>query len=79
MRVLAMETASETPGSTERGSLDTECQALVAAIERVANETEFNGTRPINAETALTFKIGTGPVKIGTGTVATEDDLTFTI
>ena len=72
MRVLAMQAASQNLGDTERGFLDTEFQALVAEIDRVANDTEFNGTKLINADTTLTFKIGTG-------TVATDDDLTFTI
>jgi flagellin len=72
MRVLAMQAASQNLGDTERGFLDTEFQALVAEIDRVANDTEFNGTKLINADVTLTFKIGTG-------TVATEDDLTFTI
>ena len=72
MRVLAMQAASQNLGDTERGFLDTEFQALLAEIDRVANDTEFNGTKLINASTTLTFKIGTG-------TVATEDDLTFTI
>jgi flagellin len=70
--VLAMQAASQNLGDTERGFLDTEFQALVAEIDRVANDTEFNGTKLINADVTLTFKIGTG-------TVATEDDLTFTI
>ena len=72
MRVLAMQADSENLGATERSFLDTEFQALIAEIDRVANDTEFNGTKLINADTTLTFKIGTG-------TVATEDDLTFTI
>jgi flagellin len=72
MKVLAMQAASQNLGDTERGFLDTEFQALIQEIDRVANDTEFNGTKLINAATTLTFKIGTG-------TVATEDDLTFTI
>ena len=72
MRVLAMQADSQNLGATERSFLDAEFQALIAEIDRVANDTEFNGTKLINADTTLTFKIGTG-------TVATEDDLTFTI
>lgn len=72
MKVLAMQSASENLGATERSFLDAEFQALIAEIDRVANDTEFNGTKLINAATTLTFKIGTG-------TVAAEDDLTFTI
>ena len=72
MRVLAMQADSQNLGATERGFLDAEFQALKLEIDRVANDTEFNGTKLINADTTLTFKIGTG-------TVAAEDDLTFTI
>jgi flagellin len=49
MRVLAMQADSENLGTTERGFLDTEFQALIAEIDRVANDTEFNGTKLINA------------------------------
>jgi flagellin len=72
MKVLAMQSSSANLGDTERGFLDTEFQALKTEIDRVANDTDFNGTKLINAATTLTFKIGTG-------TVATEDDLTFSI
>ena len=72
MKVLAMQAGSENLGDTERGFLNTEFVALIAEIDRVANDTDFNGTKLINAATTLTFKVGTG-------TVATEDDLTFTI
>ncbi len=72
MKVLAMQSSSANLGDTERGFLDTEFQALKEEIDRVANDTEFNGTKLINAPTTLTFKVGTG-------TVATEDDLTFDI
>jgi flagellin len=72
MRVLAMQADSQNLGATERSFLDAEFQALKLEIDRVANDTEFNGTKLINADTTLTFKIGTG-------TVAAEDDLTFTI
>lgn len=72
MRVLAMQAGSANIGDTERGFLDAEFQALKLEIDRIANDTEFNGTKLINAATTLTFKIGTG-------TVATEDDLTFSI
>lgn len=72
MRVLAMQADSENLGATERSFLDAEYQALILEIDRIAGDTEFNGTKLINADTTLTFKVGTG-------TVAAEDDLTFTI
>jgi len=72
MKVLAMQSGSENLGDTERGFLNTEFVALIAEIDRIADDTDFNGTKLINAATSLTFKVGTG-------TVTTEDDLTFTI
>lgn len=72
MKVLAMQAASANLGDTERGFLDTEFQALIEEIDRIADDTEFNGTKLINAATTLTFKVGTG-------TEATEDDLSFTM
>ena len=73
MKVLAMQSGSENLGDTERGFLNTEFVALIAEIDRIANDTDFNGTKLINGDiTTLTFKIGTG-------TVAAEDDLTFTM
>jgi flagellin len=72
MRVLAMQADSQNLGDTERSFLDAEFQALKLEIDRIANDTEFNGTKLINADITLTFKVGTG-------TVATEDDLTFSI
>jgi flagellin len=72
MKVLSMQAGSENLGDTERGFLNTEFVALIAEIDRIANDTDFNGTKLINAATSLTFKVGTG-------TVTTEDDLSFTI
>jgi flagellin len=72
MRVLAMQADSQNLGDTERGFLDAEFQALLLEIDRIAEDTEFNGTKLINADITLTFKVGTG-------TVAAEDDLTFSI
>ena len=72
MKVLSMQSGSENLGDTERGFLNTEFVALIAEIDRIANDTDFNGTKLINAATSLTFKVGTG-------TVTTEDDLSFTI
>ena len=72
MRVLAMQADVAEPRRHRAQLPRCRVPGADAEIDRIANDTEFNGTKLINADTTLTFKIGTG-------TVATEDDLTFTI
>lgn len=52
LRELAVQAASDTVGGTERGFLDKEYLQLKDEIDRIANSTEFNGTRLLvgNAE-----------------------------
>lgn len=45
LRELAVQASSDTIGTQERGFLDQEYQALKLEIDRIANSTEFNGTR----------------------------------
>jgi flagellin len=45
LRELAVQSATDTVGNTERAFIDKEYQALKAEIDRIANSTEFNGTR----------------------------------
>lgn len=54
MKTLAIQAASDNLGATERGMLDTEYQALLSEIDRVANDTEFNGTKLVSGSTAVT-------------------------
>jgi flagellin len=59
MRELAMEAATDTVGSTERGFLDQEFTALTSEIDRIATVTEFNGTKLLDGTaTAVDFQIG---------------------
>lgn len=51
LRELAVQSASDTIGNTERSFLDREYQALKMEIDRIANSTEFNGTRLLVGET----------------------------
>lgn len=44
MRELAMQSATDTVGNTERGFIQQEFSALIAEIDRIADVTEFNGT-----------------------------------
>ena len=58
MRELAMESASDGIGNTERGYIQKETTALTDEIERIANATEFNGTKLLNSAAVLTFQVG---------------------
>jgi flagellin len=63
MRELAMQSASDGVSDTERGYLETEFDALVAEIDRIANTTEFNGQKLLTgslaaAASALSFQVG---------------------
>ena len=54
MKTLAVQGASGNLGATERSMLDTEFQALISEIDRVATDTEFNGTKLVQGSTAVT-------------------------
>jgi flagellin len=59
LRELAMESASDGIGNTERGYVDREAQALLGELERVANVAEYNGTSLLNGGAAtLDFQVG---------------------
>lgn len=69
MKTLAVQSGSGQLATTERTLLDTEFQALLSEIDRIANDTEFNGVKLIdgssntsttlNAQTAANDKIET--------------------
>ncbi len=59
LRELSVQAASDTIGSREREFLDREAQQLKLEVERVAQSTEFNGTKLLNGSgTKLDFQIG---------------------
>jgi flagellin len=59
MRELSIQTASDTIGDVERGFVDKEIQALKSEVDRIANSTEYNGTKLLNGESdVLDFQIG---------------------
>jgi flagellin len=59
LRELAVQAASDTIGEKERGYLDRETQQLKLEIERIAQGTEYNGTKLLNGEgNRLDFQIG---------------------
>jgi flagellin len=71
LRELAVQAASDTVGATERNFINKEFVALKDEIDRIANSTEFNGTRLIVGDTALPDDIanapGTFPLEIQVG------------
>ncbi len=59
LRELAMQSASDGVGNTERGYIQSETSALLTEVDRIANATEYNGTSLLNsAATSLTFQVG---------------------
>ncbi len=59
MRELAVQSSSETLGATERGYAQTEFASLQSEADRIANVTEFNGTKLTDGTTAdLDIQVG---------------------
>ncbi|NIQ36970.1 MAG: flagellin FliC [Proteobacteria bacterium] len=64
MRELAEQAATGTVGDAQKKTLDSEFQQLMSEIDRIAEVTEFNGTKLINGDLssgsadAATFQIG---------------------
>jgi flagellin len=59
MRELATQAASDTIGSVERGFVNVEVQQLKAELDRIAETTEFSGTKLLNGSgRTLDFQIG---------------------
>lgn len=71
LRELAVQAASDTIGETERGFVDKEFIALKDEIDRIANSTEFNGTKLITGDADIPEEIknreGTFPLEIQVG------------
>jgi len=59
MRDLAVQAASDTLASTEKGYIQDEYDQLVAEIDRISSVAEFNGVN-IGTGTILTVQIGAG-------------------
>jgi len=59
LRELSVQSASDTVGDVERGFTDMEYQNLKQEVERIAQVTEFNGTKLLSGEGGtLDFQIG---------------------
>ena len=60
MVTLATQSANATMNTVAWGNIQTEYDALVEEIDRIANYTDFNGTRPLGKDEpgTMTFQIG---------------------
>ena len=60
LRELAIQAANGTLGDSERATLNSEFSALTAEIDRVANVTEFNGTKVLDGTSgaSVVFQVG---------------------
>lgn len=61
MRELAIQSASDTVGDTERGMTNLEYQQLKSEVDRISQVTEFNGKKLLDGSgDKLEFQVGTG-------------------
>jgi len=62
LRELTVQAASDTIGEKERGFINDEVQSLSAEVDRIANVTNFNGTKLLSSEDSdvdqLDFQVG---------------------
>lgn len=59
LRELSIQAASDTIGNLERGFVDKEVQSLKSEVDRISNNTEYNGTKLLNGTSkALEIQVG---------------------
>lgn len=71
MRELSIQGASDTISDLERGFIDKEVQALKSEVTRIANNTEFNGTKLLNGSADKL------EIQVGLNNNPAEDRLVF--
>ncbi len=69
MKTLSVQAGSGQLSAVERGMLDTEYQNLLAEVDRIAADTEFNGNQLVNGDQAVSdvaaqYDVGSGVVGI---------------
>jgi flagellin len=81
MKVLSIQASSANLGATEREFLDVEFQALMSEIDRVADDTDFNGTQLLDGEIAVTqsANLGTADGVAGVSAQGVDTNGSFTI
>jgi flagellin len=85
MKTLAVQAGSDQLSGTERAMLDTEFQSLIQEIDRIAADTEFNGTKLVNGSidadvsSATSFDVAAGVEEISAvGIAAGTFSLSYT-
>lgn len=58
VRELALQAANGTQSSANRASIDVEVAQLIAQIDDIASDTEFNGVQVLSQTTAITLQSG---------------------
>ena len=58
MRELAVQAASGTVSATDRAALQAEVSQLLAQLDDIASDTEFNGTSLLSSTTTITIQAG---------------------
>lgn len=58
MRELASQASTGTYVTNDLANMDTEYQSLLTEIDRVAQVTDFNGTKLMNANTSISIQVG---------------------
>ena len=58
MRELAVQASSGTYSATDRDALNVEFEALTAAVEDIADDTQWNGVSLLNGASAFSFHVG---------------------
>ena len=58
MRELAVQAANGSNSSTDRAALDVEFEALKAEVERIVDNTQWNGSNLLNGLGAVAFQVG---------------------
>lgn len=58
MRELSIQAASDTTGQRERQFIDKEVKQLVQEVDRISNNTEFNGTKLLKGDVNLEIQVG---------------------
>jgi len=72
MRELAVQAANGTLSTADRATIDTEFTALVSEVERIADQTTFNGISLLNASTTADIQVG---INSGEVIAVTLDDM----
>jgi flagellin len=79
MNELAIQAKSGTYTEFDRDKMDLEFQALILEVERIADNTKFNGTALMNTGTDITVQVGTATGDTLAAAMANTDTATLTV